>query len=184
LSKEISSHLTERQAQIIAAAWHELRPRWGVPALLTLLAKNQTRAPFGDLLRAGINAALDPRVETPGAIFVDGPHWLTVERAALKAAESAAQAAVAAVVRSASAPAPPRWVGNDTSEDCPNHPTVKAWDCRPCRRADPPPPNLRERIAAEAEKVRAARAAKLQTPTTAKEEAPSEDSQEPQSAPA
>jgi hypothetical protein len=179
LQEEISSHLTERQAQIIAAAWNELRPRWGVPSLLTLLAKNQSRAPFGDLLRAGINAALDPRVETPGAIFKDGPHWLTVERAALKAAESAAQAAVAAVVRSASAPAPSRWVGNDTSEDCPNHPTVKAWDCRPCRRADPPPPNLRDRIAAEAERVRAERAAKLQTPATTAKEVPSEPEPEP-----
>lgn len=165
MEKEISSPLTERQAQIIAAAWNELRPRWGVPSLLTLLEKNLTRAPFGDLLRAGINAAMDPRVETPGAIFKDGPHWLTMERAALKAAESAAAAAVAAVVRSASAPAPSRWVSNDTSEDCPNHPTVKAWDCRPCRRADPAPANFRDRIAAETERVRAERAAKL-TPTT------------------
>lgn len=186
MQNEISPHLTSRQAQIIAAAWHELRPRWGVPALLTLLEKNQTRAPFGDLLRAGINAALDPRVETPGAIFADGPHWLTVERAAMKAAETAAAAAVAAVVRSASAPAPSRWVSNDTSEDCPNHPTVKAWDCRPCRRADPPPPNLRARIAAEAEKVRLARAAKLQTapePEPSKE-SPNVEDHEPQPAPA
>jgi hypothetical protein len=183
MTKEISSELTEKQAQIIAAAWHELRPRWGVPALLTLLGKNRGHAPFGDLLRAGINAAMDPAVATPAVIFLDGPHWLTVERAALRAAESAATAAVAAVVRTASTTAPARRGGNDTSEDCPNHPTVKAWDCRPCRRADPPPANLRERIAAEAEKARAARTAHLQKPSTTKE-IPSENSLEPQPAPA
>jgi hypothetical protein len=158
-----SKNLTFPQAQIIAAAWHEVRPEWSIPSMMTLLEENAGHAPFPELLRAGINAGLNPKIKTPGVIFKPGKHWLDAEQAA--------------------DPSRTSWFGNDTSEDCPNHPTVKAWDCRPCRRADPPPPNFRERIAAEAERVRAARAAKLQTPPTTKE-IPSEESQEPQSAPA
>lgn len=138
--------ITQKQAQIAAAAWHEVRPEWAVAGMMTLLEANATRAPFGELLRAGINAALNPKAKTPAVIFQPGKHWLTAEQA------------VDPVFTSR--------FGNDTSDDCPNHPTVKAWDCRPCRRSDPAPANLRERIAAEAEKVRVARAAKLTPPTT------------------
>jgi hypothetical protein len=136
--------ITHKQAQIAAAAWHEIRPEWGIPSMMTLLAENAAHAPFAHLLRAGINAALNPKVQTPAVIFKPGKHWLDAE--------------------AAQDPARTSWFGNDTSEDCPNHPTVKAWDCRPCRRSDPPPPNFRERIAAEAEKVRAARALQLGAP--------------------
>lgn len=148
-----SQKLTQKQAQIIAAAWHEVRPEWGIPSLMTLLGMNADRAPFGELLRAGLNVALDnPKAKTPAVIFLDGKHWLTAEQATDVARTS--------------------WFGNDTSEDCPNHPTVKSWDCKPCRRSDPPPPNFKERVAAEAERLRAERAAAL-TPTTTKEPAAS-----------
>lgn len=157
--------ITFPQAQLAAAVWHEVRPEWGIASLMTLLEANAAHAPFPLLVRAGINAGLNPKVRTPAVIFQPGKHWLDAEAAA--------------------DPARTSWFGNDTSEDCPNHPTVKAWDCRPCRRADPPPPNLRERIAAEAERVRRERQAKL-TPTTTKEtpDADTTDSpaQSPQSA--
>lgn len=140
-----SEPITLPQAKMCAAVWHEIRPEWGIPSLMTLLEQNATRAPFAHLIRAGINAALNPKVRTPAVIFQHGKHWLEAEQMTDPVATSR--------------------LGNDTSEDCPNHPTVKAWNCRPCRRADPPPPDLRERIAAEAEKARQARAASLQ-PTT------------------
>ena len=137
-----NSPITLKQAEICAAAWHEIRPDWGVPSMMTMLEANATRAPFGELLRAGINAALNPKAKTPAVIFQPGKHWLDAEQS--------------------TDPARTSWFGNDTSDDCPNHPTVKAWDCRPCRRSDPKPANFRERVEAEAEKLRAARAAKLE----------------------
>jgi len=146
--------ITLQQAQIAAAAWHEIRPEWEVKSMMTRLEAHASsgaarNSSFAELLRAGINVALNPKALTPAVIFQPGKHWLDAEQAAN--------------------PAFTARFGNDTSEDCPNHPTVKAWDCRPCRRADPPPANLRERIAAEAERVRVARAAKLTPPTTTKE---------------
>ncbi|QAY16162.1 hypothetical protein SEA_SONALI_50 [Arthrobacter phage Sonali] len=141
--------LTLKQAQIIAAAWHEVRPDWGIPSLMTLLQENSRHAPFAELLRAGINAGLNPKVRTPAVIFKPGKHWLDAE--------------------AAQDPARTSWFGNDSSDECPNHPTVKAWNCRPCRTADPKPANFKERVAAEAEKVRAARAAALTPATTVQE---------------
>ncbi|QGJ93499.1 hypothetical protein SEA_MUFASA8_51 [Arthrobacter phage Mufasa8] len=140
--------ITENQAKIAAAAWHEIRPDWGIQSMMTMLAEKVTApgftASFAELLRAGINAALNPKAKTPAVIFQPGKHWLDAEQAA--------------------DPARTSWFGNDTSDDCPNHPTVKAWDCKPCRRADPMPPNFRARVEAEAERVRAARAAQLTPP--------------------
>jgi hypothetical protein len=162
--------ITLQQAQIAAAAWHEIRPEWEVKSMMTRLeahaSSGDSRASFGELLRAGINAAMNPKAKTPAVIFQPGKHWLTAEQAADPVYTSR--------------------FGNDTSEDCPNHPTVKAWDCRPCRRSDPAPANLRDRIAAEAQKVRDARAAKLTPPTTTKETPngtqPGSPAQEPQPA--
>lgn len=68
--------ITEPQAKALASILHELRPKWSVPAMLKLLEKNAHHpAPFQDITAAAVSAARDPKVETPGAIFIDQRFW-------------------------------------------------------------------------------------------------------------
>lgn len=68
--------ITENQAKALAVILHEIRPRWSTPAMLKLLEKNAHHpAPFADITVAAVNAARDPKVETPGAIFIDQRFW-------------------------------------------------------------------------------------------------------------
>jgi len=44
--------------------------------MLKVFERNHTHpAPFGDIAAAAVNAARDPKVETPGCIFVDQRFW-------------------------------------------------------------------------------------------------------------
>ncbi|AXH44439.1 hypothetical protein PP353_gp63 [Arthrobacter phage Kumotta] len=68
--------ITENQAKALASLLHEIRPKWSIPAMLKLLEKNHTHpAPFHDITVAAVTAARDPKVETPGAIFIDQRFW-------------------------------------------------------------------------------------------------------------
>jgi hypothetical protein len=132
--------ITVRQVEILADLLHELRPRWSVTSLRSMIWAERATADFPELVRAACAIAIDrPEVETPGIIFMTGKHWLPPAKAASPAHTAA--------------------LGNDNSPECPNHPGVKDWECRPCRRADPPPPDLKDRIAAAAEAARKEREA-------------------------
>ncbi|UDL14904.1 hypothetical protein PP357_gp57 [Arthrobacter phage Sarge] len=68
--------ITESQAKALAALLHEIRPRWSAPAMLKVFERNHTHpAPFPDITAAAVNAARDPKVETPGCIFTDRRFW-------------------------------------------------------------------------------------------------------------
>ena len=109
-----------------------------------MIWEERATADFPDLVRAACAIAIDrPEAETPAVIFMTGKHWLPPEKAASPAHTAA--------------------LGNDNSPACPRHPTVKEWECRPCRRVDPPPPDLKDRIAAAAEAARLEREAKRLT---------------------
>lgn len=54
----------------------EIRPRWSAPAMLKVFERNHTHpAAFADIAAAAVNAARDPKVETPGCIFADQRFW-------------------------------------------------------------------------------------------------------------
>ena len=68
--------ITEKQARIIAAAVHEIRPSWSIDGTMKVLDRNHDHpAAFGDLISAAITAALDPDTQTPGRIFQVPIHW-------------------------------------------------------------------------------------------------------------
>jgi hypothetical protein len=68
--------LTQSQAKALAAMLHELRPKWSTASMMKVLEKNaQHPAPFEDTALAAITAARDPKVDTPGCIFVDQRFW-------------------------------------------------------------------------------------------------------------
>jgi hypothetical protein len=97
--------ITENQAKALASLLHEIRPRWSKPAMLKLLEKNHTHpAPFADITAAAVSAARDPKVETPGAFFIDQRFWPAEAKAHL--------------------PKPP---------PCPDHIGEQAHNCRCCK---------------------------------------------------
>jgi hypothetical protein len=68
--------LTESQAKALASMLHELRPKWSAPSMMKVLERNSRHpASFADTCLAAINAARDPKVETPGCIFTDPRFW-------------------------------------------------------------------------------------------------------------
>jgi hypothetical protein len=68
--------ITESQANALAVMLHEIRPRWSAPAMLKVFERNHTHpAQFADIAAAAVNAARDPKVETPGCIFIDQRFW-------------------------------------------------------------------------------------------------------------
>lgn len=68
--------ITEMQARLIAHTLHEIRPRWAIASMLTMLEKNANHpAGFADTIAAAVNAARDPAVQTPGLIFIDSRFW-------------------------------------------------------------------------------------------------------------
>lgn len=68
--------ITEKQARIIAAALHEIRPAWSIDGTMKVLDRNHEHpAPFGDIISAAVTAALDPDTQTPGRIFQIPTHW-------------------------------------------------------------------------------------------------------------
>lgn len=68
--------LTESQATALAAMLHELRPKWSTASMMKVLGKNAEHpASFEDTALAAITAARDPKVITPGCIFVDQRFW-------------------------------------------------------------------------------------------------------------
>lgn len=68
--------ITETQARALAGLLHEIRPKWSVSGTLKVLERNHAHpAPFPDITAAAINAARDPKVETPGLIFADHRFW-------------------------------------------------------------------------------------------------------------
>lgn len=68
--------LTQTQAKALANMLHELRPKWSIPSMMKVLERNaQHPASFQDLALAAVNAARDPKVDTPGCIFTDHRFW-------------------------------------------------------------------------------------------------------------
>lgn len=105
--------ITETQAKTLAALLHELRPEWGVQAMVTLIGRNlQHPAPFQRLAQAAVNAALRTgsngtyTAQTPAVIYQPGKHWDQP-----------------GVESSITLPAGP---------NCEDHPTFQAHNCRCC----------------------------------------------------
>lgn len=96
--------INEKQARIIAAAIHEIRPSWSIDGTMKVLDRNREHpAAFGEVLSAAVTAALDPETQTPGRIYQVAIHWPTTAKARL--------------------PKPP---------ECPDHTGESAPTCRCC----------------------------------------------------
>ncbi|QFG09607.1 hypothetical protein HYQ00_gp63 [Arthrobacter phage TripleJ] len=105
--------ITKPQAEALASLLHELRPEWGIPALMTLIGKNRAHpARFPQLAQAAVAAAIRTNPDgshtarTPAVIYQPGRHW---DQPVMEAG---------AVVP----PGPP----------CEDHPTEAAHNCRAC----------------------------------------------------
>ena len=76
--------ITHSQATALANMLHELRPKWSIPSMMKVLERNaQHPGTFRDLALAAVNAARDPKVDTPGGIFTDHRFWPEAVRASL-----------------------------------------------------------------------------------------------------
>lgn len=105
--------ITETQARTLAALLHELRPEWGIPAMVTLIGRNLSHpAPFARLAQAAVNAATRTgpdgahAARTPQVIYQPGKHWDRPEGE-----------------RATHLPPGPK---------CEDHPTFEAHNCRCC----------------------------------------------------
>lgn len=134
--------MTKDQARMTAALVHSIRPDWDELGIMAALAKAVNRADAGIVAAAAIHAGMTPTNHTPAVIPMDGPHWQKAEGTAL---------APKRVME------PPK--SNDTSADCPEHPGVKSWACKPCRVSAPRPADFAAIREAAAEAARAERLA-------------------------
>lgn len=105
--------ITKPQAEALARILHQLRPEWGIPALVTLIGRNQTHpAPFPQLVLAAVTAANrrnpdgTPTARTPAVIYQPGRHWDHP-------------------IGETPNPQPP-------GPPCADHPTFDAHNCRAC----------------------------------------------------
>ena len=79
------AEMSPRQAEdprlrALAELVHQLRPTWHRGGIIGALHAGKVR-PMPELVRAAINAALDPTAETPGAIqHRDGTAWTPQEQ--------------------------------------------------------------------------------------------------------
>lgn len=69
--------ITKNQATNLATLLHDIRPDWGIQALITLIGKNRNHADLPQLAKAAITIATNPDKKTPAIIFLDGSHWNT-----------------------------------------------------------------------------------------------------------
>ena len=74
--------ITKPQAEALAGILHQLRPEWGIPALMTLIGKNRDHpAAYPLLVLAAVTAANrrnpdgTPMARTPAVIYQPGRHW-------------------------------------------------------------------------------------------------------------
>ena len=101
------------QAEALAGILHELRPEWGIPALVTLIGRNLNHpATFPQLTLAAVTAAnrRNPdgthTARTPAVIYQPGRHWDHP-------------------IGETPNPQPP-------GHPCEDHPTFQAHNCRCC----------------------------------------------------
>ena len=105
--------ITKPQAEALANLLHQLRPEWGIPALMTLIGRNLNHpATYAQLTQAAVTAATRRNPDcthtarTPAVIYQPGKHWETPI------------GETPAIVP----PGPP----------CEDHPTFEAHNCRAC----------------------------------------------------
>lgn len=105
--------ITKSQAEALAGILHQLRPEWGIPALMTLIGKNANHpAAFPQLVQAAITAATRRNPDgthtarTPAVIFQPGRHWEQP-------------------IHETGTKLPP-------GPACEDHPTFEAHNCRAC----------------------------------------------------
>lgn len=68
--------ITREQATRLAAVLHDMRPRWSIDSIVTLIGKNLDTIPgFTHLTQAAVTIAADPTKDTPAIIFLPGNHW-------------------------------------------------------------------------------------------------------------
>ena len=108
-----SEPITKPQAEALAGILHQLRPEWGIPALMTLIGKNIGHpAPYPLLVLAAVTAAnrRNPdgtwTARTPAVIYQPGRHWDHP-------------------IGETPATQPP-------GPNCQDHPTFQAHNCRCC----------------------------------------------------
>ena len=78
------SHMTETQAQALAALIVRLRdadgmPQWDNAGIIAKLREAAPTASSWDLARAAINLAENRDLRTPGLLPQPGPHWLKAD---------------------------------------------------------------------------------------------------------
>lgn len=78
------SHMTETQAQALAALIVRLRdadgmPQWDNAGIIAKLREAAPTASSWDLARAAINLAENRDLRTPGVLPQPGPHWLKAD---------------------------------------------------------------------------------------------------------
>lgn len=117
--------LSQVEAHRLAGAINQLRPEWPLASLSTFIHKNLAARAYRDAAVALTWVACDPQTLTPARVLEAGPWWKATQ---------AQDATVSAI-----------------SHSCPEHPSERAWDCRPCaEEVVPVPANFRDQIKAAA----------------------------------
>lgn len=132
-----TARMSYEQAEMLATLVHSLRPDWGAKGIITALEKLVTTVDATTLTLGLIHASSDPSNRTPAIIHHPGKHW---DKARGIGSHKPAE--------------PRRAAGIDTSPMCPNHPELHEWECKPCNKPTPPPPNFKQMVADAAEQFR------------------------------
>lgn len=98
--------MNQIEAHRLAAAINQLRPEWPLASLASFIAKNLATRPYRDAAIALTWIACDPETVNPGRVLENGPWWKATQ----------AQAGTVSTI----------------AMHCPDHPTERAWDCKPC----------------------------------------------------
>lgn len=99
--------LSQVEAHRLAAAINQLRPDWPLASLSTWIRSNLAERAYRDAAIALTWVACEPETQSPGRVLENGPWWKATQ----------AQAGTISAI----------------SQQCPEHPGEKAWDCQPCR---------------------------------------------------
>jgi hypothetical protein len=98
--------IDQTQAERIAQAINALRPDWPIRSLVTFTMRNLSARAYRDAVVALAWIATDPATKTPARILEAGPWWKATQ------IEDGTVSTV--------------------THRCPEHPTERAWSCKPC----------------------------------------------------
>jgi hypothetical protein len=99
----MSLHITHVEAQALAAFITRIRPDWDHPGIFAAIGKTRDLGSAAAIGAALCRLAENRDLRTPALLAEPGPHWGGTTTATRQ---------------------PP--------QRCPEHPTERAWNCRPC----------------------------------------------------